>query len=804
MSARRYLCIHAHFYQPPRENPWLEEIELQDSAAPYHDWNERITAECYGPNAYSRILGPDNRIRRIVNNYERISFNFGPTLLSWLKDKAPDVYGRVLEADAKSRERFSGHGNALAQAYNHPILPLASARDKLTQIRWGIRDFETRFRRRPEGMWLPETAVDTETLELLAAEGLRFTVLEPGQARRTRKIGARAWRTAAGSVDPRHPYVVRLPSGRPFYVFFYDGPVSRAVAFEQLLTRGEHLAGRLKTAFDPHREDPQLVHIATDGETYGHHHRFGDMALAYALDTLDADPDVRLTNYGEFLDLHPPTHEVEIADNTSWSCAHGVERWRSDCGCSTNAQPGWNQAWRGPLRQALDWLRDEVSPRYEARGGELLKDPWAARDDYVSVILDRSPDNLEAFFARHRQRELSAAERTECLKLLELQRHVQLMYTSCGWFFADLGGIETVQVIQYADRVLQLAEELFKTPLEPEFLRRLKAAASNIPDVGDGERVYKRFVRPARVDMEKVGAHFAVTSFFKEHPKQMRLYAYRIRQEDSRLLTSGKMRLAAGLVSIESEITLEATQVSYAFLHFGDQHFSGGARLFRGRKEYEATVWEITNDFSKGDPSATLRALSKHYGPDAYALRSLFHDEQRKILRLLLAPAVADAEKTYEHLYAQYGGLVNFLAEIGAPPPKALQAAAELALNAKIRLALESPEPDLEKAGRLLQEVRTAGVPLDRDGLGFALERLMERLAAELRRRPGDDEALGRLERATQLLAEGSFSLDLWKVQNDYYETLTAELPRLRERGDAGRAARLEALSARLSVAVPS
>lgn len=467
----RYICIHCHFYQPPRENPWLEAIELQDSAYPYHDWNERITGECYAPNAASRILDGEGRIESIVNNYAKISFNFGPTLLSWLEDKAPDVYGAILEADRESREKFSGHGSALAQAYNHMILPLANRRDRYTQIFWGIKHFVHRFSRPPEGMWLPETAVDLASLDILAEHGIRFTILAPHQASRLRKIGGRAWRDVSGArIDPTMPYKLRLPSGRTINLFFYDGSISRAVAFEGLLARGENLAHRLLDAFSEARTWPQLIHIATDGETYGHHHRHGDIALAYALHYIESNNLAHITNYGEYLEQHPPTHQVEIFEKTSWSCGHGVDRWWTDCGCNSGTHPGWNQAWRTPLRNALDWLRDTLAPQYEEKARACLKDPWAARDDYIEVILDRSPENLDQFLANHAARKLNDAEKITVLKLLELQRHTMLMYTSCGWFFDDLSGIETVQVIQYAGRAIQLAQELFGEGIESQFL----------------------------------------------------------------------------------------------------------------------------------------------------------------------------------------------------------------------------------------------------------------------------------------------------------------------------------------------
>ena len=432
----RYICIHAHFYQPPRENPWLEAIELQDSAYPYHDWNERITAECYAVNAVSRILDSEDHIIELVNNYSKISFNFGPTLLSWLESKAPDVYLAILEADRESQKHFSGHGSALAQPYNHMIMPLANKRDRRTQILWGIADFERRFKRKPEGMWLPETAVDIETLDMLAESGIKFTILAPHQAAQVRRIGGRARRDVRGGlIDPTQAYEQRLPSGRRIALFFYDGPVSRAVAFEGLLSSGENLANRLAGVFSEDRDWPELVHIATDGESYGHHHRFGDMALAYALNHIESKPLAKLTNYGEFLEKNPPTHQVEIIEKTSWSCVHGIERWWSNCGCNSGGHPDWNQEWRRPLREALDWLRDAIAPPYERLSLKFLKDPWAARNDYISVVLDRSPENVEAFFARHGARAHSAEETTAALKLLEMQRHAMLMYTSCGWFF---------------------------------------------------------------------------------------------------------------------------------------------------------------------------------------------------------------------------------------------------------------------------------------------------------------------------------------------------------------------------------
>ncbi|HVV69935.1 MAG TPA: DUF3536 domain-containing protein, partial [Verrucomicrobiae bacterium] len=388
----KFICIHGHFYQPPRENPWLETVELQDSASPYHDWNERIGAECYAPNTTARILDEEGRIARITSNYARISFNFGPTLLAWMKDKMPEIHEAIVESDRLSQQHYSGHGSAVAQVYNHMILPLANARDKYTQVLWGVRDFESRFGRAPEGMWLAETAADTPTLETLAELGIKFTILSPYQASRTREIGKRNFRdVGGGQIDPTRPYLMRLPSGKTITLFFYDGPVSQAVAFEGLLTSGERFAHRLMSAFNDRRDWDQLVHIATDGESYGHHHRQGEMALAYALQYIESRNLARLTNYGEYLEHHAPTREVQIHEKSSWSCVHGVGRWMTDCGCNSGGHAGWRQGWRTPLRQALDWLRDELAPLFESKGKELLRDPWDARNRYISIILDRSP-----------------------------------------------------------------------------------------------------------------------------------------------------------------------------------------------------------------------------------------------------------------------------------------------------------------------------------------------------------------------------------------------------------------------------
>jgi alpha-amylase/alpha-mannosidase (GH57 family) len=487
-----YVCIHGHFYQPPRENPFTGEVAAQPSAAPWHDWNARITEESYAANARARILGGDGEVQREINNYERISFDFGPTLLSWLEKGDPDTYRAVIDADAASALRFGGHGSAIAQAYNHTILPLSNARDKVTQVRWGIADFRHRFGREPEGMWLPETAVDKDSLDVLAREGIRFTILSPYQAAAVESADGSWAEVRDGSVDTRFPYLVELGEGRSITVFFYDGPLSREIAFNGLLEDGNDLAARLLVSLGEGGDGPLLAHVATDGETYGHHHRHGEMALAVALEAIDDGTRARLTNYPEYLANHPPSRRASIVDDTSWSCSHGVERWRADCGCRTGREPTGHQRWRGPLRSALDWLRDRLTGPFEGLGADLLTDPWRARDDYISIVLGEPP---QRFLDEHARPGLDAEGRRRAIGLLEIQEHAMLMYTSCGWFFDDISGLEAVFVLRHAGWVCQLAREFVGVDLEPELKARLEAAPSNLEGV-NGRVVYEREVSP--------------------------------------------------------------------------------------------------------------------------------------------------------------------------------------------------------------------------------------------------------------------------------------------------------------------
>ncbi|MEM9979231.1 MAG: DUF3536 domain-containing protein, partial [Cyanobacteria bacterium P01_D01_bin.2] len=374
-ASRVYVCVHGHFYQPPRENPSLEAVERQPGAAPFHDWNERILRESYRPNAFARIMDHQGQVLEISNNYESISFNIGPTLMSWLERHDIETYRRILEADRRSCDRNDGHGNAIAQVYNHIILPLANERDKLTQVRWGIADFRKRFNRDPEGMWLAETAIDQATLRVLIQEGIRFTIVAPSQVQRCRPMAAGSWHeVGGGQIDPTRPYrcfVPGLPDGQNYIdIFVYDGPISGDMGFSDILQSSQSFANRLEQAVRGDRKDAQLISVATDGETFGHHRGGAERALAYALRHEFRDRGWQVVSYARYLSLFPPTWELELKPVTSWSCAHGVERWKSDCGCGGGGE--WHQRWRAPLRQALDWLRDELVEIYEITGEELF------------------------------------------------------------------------------------------------------------------------------------------------------------------------------------------------------------------------------------------------------------------------------------------------------------------------------------------------------------------------------------------------------------------------------------------------
>jgi len=766
----RYVCIHGHFYQPSRENPWLEAIELQDEAYPYHDWNERITEECYAPNTAARILDAEKKIIDIVNNYTKISFDFGPTLLWWLERFKPEIYQAILLADREGQIKFSGHGPAIAQIYNHIIMPLANVRDKRTQVIWGIKDFKYRFKRLPEGMWLPETAVDLDTLDILAEEGIKFTILAPHQAKRIKKIEENEWQDVSnGKIDVKMPYLCKLPSGKTIHIFFYNKPISQDIAFGGLLSSGETFAKELLKAFANQTETAQLVHIATDGETYGHHHRFGDMALAYCLYYIEAKHLAQITIYGEYLEKHPPTHEVEIVENSSWSCVHGVERWRDNCGCSTGAHPGWTQAWRAPLRRAMDWLRDALIKVYQEQISLYVKDPWQVRDDYIEVILDRSPENVENFFSTHLIKEIAKQEKIKVLKLLEIQRHAMLMYTSCGWFFDEISGIETVQIMRHAARAMQLAKEIRGIDFEPNYIKILEEAPSNATKFKNGSHIYQILVKPAIIDLLRVGIHYSLSSPFEEYPETTKIYCYQAQKQIYHFLEAGKQKLVVGKVKIKSEITWEEGIITFAVLYLGNHYLNGRAQQDMKIKQFSTMYQEIKNAFIKSDVSEIIHIMDRYFGTLNYSLWHLFKDEQRKVLNNILASTLQEIEFSFRQIYEHHYPIMQLMKDIEIALPKALYTAVEFIIYTDIKRILESEEMDLDKLQKLVEEAQKWSLELDKTTLSFVASNKINTLMEEFSQKPQDVFLLENIEKLLQILSSLPLELNLWKPQNIYF-----------------------------------
>lgn len=766
----RYVCIHGHFYQPPRENPWLEVIELQDSAYPYHDWNARITSECYATNTASHILNPDRKIIDIVNNYSRISFNFGPTLLYWLEHNQPHVYNAIIEADIKSREFFSGHGSAIAQAYNHIIMPLACSSDKETQIVWGIRDFQQRFKRMPEGMWLPETAVDVESLDLLAKHGIKFTILSPRQAAALRRIGETRWHDVDdGRIDPRRAYLCRLPSGRNIALFFYDGYIARDIAFGDLLENGEVMAERILSAFSDDSDEHQLVNVATDGETFGHHHKNGDMALAYCLYRIDEMADVKPVVYGEYLERHPPEYEVRVFEQSSWSCVHGIERWRNDCGCNSGMHNGWHQQWRAPLRGAIDWLRDNLCLLYEDHATGLFSNPWQARNDYIEVILDRTENTVADFLGFHAGRQLSKAESVKALKLLEMQRHAMLMYTSCGWFFDDVSGIETVKIVQYASRAFQLARDVSSICFEAPFVRLLEKCQSNIADIKNGAEAYHRFVKPAMLDLIRVGAHYAVSSLFTDYTEDAKIYTYCARSLIYDRFEMGRQKAAVGKALIRSEITGEEAVICFAVIHLGDHNLSGGVNYFADDTGFESMCLEVKESFQRGDVTGVLNIINRYFESDIYTLWHLFCDEQRDIFGQIFQNTQTEVEGSFRQIYEHHYPIMQAVEGLNLPLPKYFSVVVEFIVNADMLKLLQGEEFSAERLQRLVDEANRWGLVLDKPRLSLAAKDKLAALMHSLLESSDDVSLVENIKNLLHSIKRMSLDVKLRDAQNIFF-----------------------------------
>ncbi|MFT4666759.1 MAG: alpha-amylase/alpha-mannosidase (GH57 family) [Polaribacter sp.] len=774
MSTNKYLCIHGHFYQPPRENAWLEAVELQDSAQPFHDWNERINFECYAPNRAARILNANQEIIKIQNNYSHISFNFGPTLLYWMKEKDPITYNQIVAADKRAQEKYSGHGSAIAQAHGHLILPLCNDRDKETQVKWGIQDFEMRFGRKPEGMWLAETAADVASLEVLAANNIKFTILAPRQAKAVKKIKGNKWSDVSGDrVDPRRPYRCYLPSGNSIDLFFYDGNVAQDVAFKGLLNNGKAFADRLMSTADDN-DEPQIIHIATDGESYGHHHRNGEMALADCLNHVETNNMATLTTYGEYLEKFPPTWEAQIFDNSSWSCVHGVERWKSNCGCNSGRE-GWHQEWRGPLRGAFDWLRGKLIKVFEKEGAKLLKDPWAARNEYIQVINDRDRPVIDAFVKKHAIKKLSKSELTSTLRLLEMQRNAMLMYTSCGWFFDEISGLETNQILQYALRAIEYCEQLTGKDYENDFMRLLKNAPSNV--FKDGSESFKSNVLPNRVGLTRAGMHFAVAALFEESPEEMTLFNYIAESDYIKKDSVGSHKLIVGKAVMKSKITLSEKKFQFAVLYLGQQSLIGYIRTDLTDKAFGEMEEDLFRTFHSNNLGEVIAAMPQHFGTESYSFDHLFRDERRKILKQITKRNMRNAESSFREIYDDNYQLMSSMEKGQIPIPKAYQNVVQFIVNADMHRFFTKDNLDIDNLKRLSKEIKKWKITLSNED-SFTLA-ASERIYYEIQKIEHSEDPVEQVNKLTELLhilKEMNVDLNIWKSQNLFFPMIKGYL----------------------------
>lgn len=717
-----FLTIHGHFYQPPRENPWLEAIELQDSALPFHDWNERINKECYNPNSVSKIVDSRNRILDVVNNYEYMSYNFGPTLLSWMEQFAPLTYERIIKADIESISEHNGHGNAIAQVYNHIIMPLANEHDKETQIKWGIRDFEYRFGRKPEGMWLAETAVDDDTLRILEANGIKFTILSPYQADKFKKKGDKEWTDVSwGNIDPARSYKYNIKSapGKSIDLFFYDGAISRSVAFDELLKDGNKFIKRLKEGVSDCRDFPQIVNIATDGESYGHHTKFGDMALAYVLKVKAKDEGFKITNYAEYLEKYRSDCEVEIKQASSWSCFHGVGRWKEDCGCSTGGHPGWNQKWRKPLREALDYLRDELVIIFEQEGPKYFDNVWEVRNKYIDVILDRNEMNVKKFQQENFKPDLSDEQKVHAMELLEIQRQAMLMYTSCGWFFSEISGIETVQIMKYAARAMQLATKFSNKDLETHFLEILSEAKSNIPEHGTGKDIFERFVKPSIVTTKQIASLWALSSLYQDFEDEESVYCYTIKKEAYKKVQKGSSTFVVGHIEIQSKITLQKSNVMFALMQYSGGDFHCAIKEYSDDFEFNKIKTNLIKTFLMNPLTEIIRSMDECFGKEYFTLKDIFIEERRKILQILLKGKLEKFSQTYQVMYDEGKGSIYHLQGLGLKIPDEFKISAAYALSHKFNdIVVHSggflDEDSIQQATDLNYEAKKIDIQLDK------------------------------------------------------------------------------------------
>jgi len=788
-----HLIVHGHFYQPPRENPWTGNIENQPSAHPFHDWNERVTAECYGPNSVSRILGRGNRILDIVNNYKSISFNFGPTLLNWLQYNSPDVYAAILQADGESQQMFSGHGNAIAQAFNHMILPLANERDIRTQILWGLEDFRQRFGRESESIWLPETAVNNVTIRILIDFGIKYIILSPHQALRTRRLHQHGkWKNVSnGSIDTNQAYRCydvnengKTSDTRYIDIFFYNADVSRAVAFEKLLKNAGRFADYIQHSYQNSTLCDKLVTVCTDGESYGHHEPFGDMALAYLMKVEAIDRKFKITNFGEFLEYHPPRYEVELKhgpenEGTSWSCFHGVGRWYRDCGCNTGAMSGWNQRWRRPLRDALDYLRDELSEIYSRVGAHYFLDPWKARDEYIHLIPDRSEESLDNYWRENCKSNLSDTDKIVMLKLLEMQYNAMLMYTSCGWFFADISGIETIQILQYAGRAIGLAESFAQTDLETRFLEILKDAQSNLWHLGNGSDIYKKYVKSSQITYSNIVNIYAINSFFQNNQDdgQVKIYDYVVNRHEFTRVNSEKSAVCIGAIEVIHSLTLEKKKFAYLSLKRNDVRFDIFMKDLANSNNFSLDIARDQVEKYLGSDKICSH-LTEIWGENRFTFNDLPREIKIRLYEILLKERNESLRKHYLALYDRDKHIIADMIDSGVEVPYEFMISAEYSLSYLIEKVVADyvSDDNADNIFRTIDDIERFNIKVNKNRLTDIFQNLLQKKIFDLAKKLDLN-----LCKKILLLKEVSDRLCLpikeTDIQNGIYYILKEKLP---------------------------
>ena len=510
------------------------------------------------------------------------------------------------------------------------------------------------------------------------------------------------------------------------------------------------------------------------------------MALAFCLEKIESTGIALLTVYGDYLEKFPPEYEAEIVSHSSWSCAHGVERWRSDCGCSTGRKPAWTQAWRAPLREAMDWLRDQLSPLYAKEMASYVKDPWAMRDAYIQVILDRSEANVESFFAQHAARRFNHADETTVLKLLEMQRNALLMFTSCGWFFDEISGIEAVQVMKYAARAIQLAKEISGNDFESGFIKRIEKAPSNNPAYASGGEVYKQHIRSAVLDLQRIGVHYAVSSLFEDYPETIRIGEYTAQNQANIILESGAQKLALGRALIRSDFTWEENSISYAVLHFGDQNLNGGARRFTDDLAFSLMQNEIKGAFQEGDIPRVVRLMDRHFGDHNYSLWHLLRDKKREVLNNILESTLEEAESSLRAVFEKHYSVMYALKENNIPLTKAFAASIEFVLNADFKKLMEQDELDLDNLKQTIDEFHKWKLEPDINLLGFAASAKIDDLMSDIRTSPENLVFLEKINNLLETLKIFPLDLNLWKSQNLYFSHCQQFGKDIQERGKGG------------------